>query len=269
MALTNLNPISRQKYIIPTSLTHSSGIITAVVNGASYQVTLSGLTYVTRYFLYLNNGSLVYVTTLPSTYRATNPNAILVGAFYSNGLASVAFGAFVNIEGVPNTSAAIPYVLSIVDQNNVNVMSAQELGSGVRRDAYFDIRGGMAAMHGGYYHTTTPGSTGTSSYVIKAPTTFTVQNAPAAGLPFSGGNSGTGGGGAFQGDVGGGQFAMGVHYPSLGSPLNGIGFRLQVGGTTGFLGASLYQLSQNFVGFGWSNCLIHVSELTETSLKDL
>lgn len=268
MALTNLTPTSRQRYVIPSSLTHSSGIITAVVNGASYQVSLSGLTYVTRYFLYLNNGSLVYVTTVPSTYKVSNPNATLVGAFYSNGLASVAFGAFVNIEGIPTTSTAIPYALSIVDASNNNVMSAQALGGGVRRDAYFDIKGSQIAMHGGYYHTTTPGSAGSGSYTVKAPTTFTVQLPSGANAFYSGGNSSVASG-SVVGDIGGGTFITGTPVTVVGSPIQGVAFRMVNSATTAFMSSTFYQLSQNFVGIGWTNCMVSITELTDLQLKDL
>lgn len=36
--------------------------------------------------------------------KLSNPDAILIGAFYSNGMSSIAFGSFVNIEGSPRTN---------------------------------------------------------------------------------------------------------------------------------------------------------------------
>lgn len=109
MARTNISPPSRQNYIIPDGLSHNSGVITASVFGSNYQANLSGLAANTRYFLYLLNGTLQYTTTVPSTYRSSNPTAILVGAFQSNGLSSVAFGAFINIEGAPRSNP-IPFL---------------------------------------------------------------------------------------------------------------------------------------------------------------
>lgn len=113
MALVNRNKTTPQRHLIPTSLTHSAGTITAVINGVSYSVNLTGLTANTLYFLYLriNSGTaqLFFVTTVPSTYRVSFPEAILVGAFYSNGLTSVAFGSFINIEGIPSTTNDIAF----------------------------------------------------------------------------------------------------------------------------------------------------------------
>jgi hypothetical protein len=101
-----------QRYLIPKTLSHSGGIITASFEtnttvGGSYQVTLTGLTANTRYFLYIRHSgitpSLFFATTTPSLYRVLFPDAVLVGAFYSDGMSPVAFGSFVNIEGTPVT----------------------------------------------------------------------------------------------------------------------------------------------------------------------
>ena len=112
MALVNRKENGR--YVIPTSLTHSSGTITAVVNQVGYSVNLSGLSANTLYFLYLriNSGTtqLFFSAIVPSSYRASFSEALLVGAFYSNGNSSPAFGSFINIEGVPKTSNEIPFV---------------------------------------------------------------------------------------------------------------------------------------------------------------
>ena len=96
---------AKDQYIIPESLTHNSGTISATVNGVNYTCSLSGLTANTLYFLYLRSGqsNIQFVTTVPSSYRASFPEAILIGAFYANGLSSVAFGSFVNIEGEPSS----------------------------------------------------------------------------------------------------------------------------------------------------------------------
>lgn len=97
-----------KQYIIPNSLTHSSGIITAVMNTTQYSVSLTGLTAITLYYLYLRTNAgvtqLFYSAATPSVYRITYPEATLVGAFYSNGLSPVAFGSFVNIEGSPESN---------------------------------------------------------------------------------------------------------------------------------------------------------------------
>lgn len=105
------------------TLTHSAGNISLAAsrltiggqqyrNSAALAVALPALTANTLYFLYvvLNAGSLEMVVSEnvnsvgPAGYTAWK----LVGAFYSNGIsASVAFGAFVNIEGTPQTSSLI------------------------------------------------------------------------------------------------------------------------------------------------------------------
>jgi hypothetical protein len=109
--------IIRKLYEIPTSITHSLGQITATFPSASYNVNLTGLSANTLYFLYTrkvsNVASLVYSTTVPSTYRVSFPDAVLVGAFYSNGLVSVGFGSFVNIEGVPSTNNPVSSALTM------------------------------------------------------------------------------------------------------------------------------------------------------------
>lgn len=96
---------AKDQYIIPESLTHSLGVISATVNGVGYTCTLSGLTANTLYFLYLRPGqvNIQFVTTVPSSYRASFPQAILIGAFYSNNLTSVSFGAFISIVGIPES----------------------------------------------------------------------------------------------------------------------------------------------------------------------
>lgn len=86
-------------YLIPDSISHSGGIITAIIGSASYTVTISGLAANTRYQLYLTpGGSLVYSVNENSVGPGTS-QWVLVGCFYSNYLSS--FGGFVNIEGRP------------------------------------------------------------------------------------------------------------------------------------------------------------------------
>lgn len=105
-----------QKYQVPTSLTHSAGTITAVVGSNTFTAAVGSPTSATLYFLYLrmNSGTLTMfnVTTLPSVYRVSFPEAILVGAYYSDGASSPAFGSFVNIEGMP-VSERMPYLATL------------------------------------------------------------------------------------------------------------------------------------------------------------
>lgn len=103
---------TNQTWLTPTSLTHSAGTITAVVGTKTYTVSVGSPTANTLYHLYLriSGGTLTMfaVTTIPSTYRVSFPEAVLVGAYYSNGITTPAFGTFVNIDGVP-TSQPIQY----------------------------------------------------------------------------------------------------------------------------------------------------------------
>lgn len=59
------------------------------------------------YFVYAQIVSGVPVLRIslsaPSSYKILNPTALLVTAFYSNGVGSIVFGSFVNIEGIPET----------------------------------------------------------------------------------------------------------------------------------------------------------------------
>ncbi len=92
--------------LIPNNIVHSLGVITATFDFGSMACTLAGLTENTLYYLYKIDSSadLQFTTDAPSVYRVTFPEAIIVGAFYSDGYSPVAFGAFVNVEGPPSCS---------------------------------------------------------------------------------------------------------------------------------------------------------------------
>lgn len=111
MARVPRNIASKNKYAIPDSLTHAMGAITATFGSSSYPVALSGLSANTLYFLYLriNSGNLelFFSTSVPSVYKNSFQEAVLIGAFYSNGNLVVEFGTFVNIEGPASTQAEI------------------------------------------------------------------------------------------------------------------------------------------------------------------
>jgi len=98
----------KRNYQIPDSLTHTAGTISAVFGTTTYNANLSGLTAMALYYLYIRKvsgvTSLVYVTTAPQSMRTSFSDAVLIGAFYANGItAGVGFGSFVNIEGVPQS----------------------------------------------------------------------------------------------------------------------------------------------------------------------
>lgn len=96
------------QHLIPDSLTQNAGVVTAVIGAATLTVNVGSPAANTIYFLYMRmNGptsTLFSVVTTPSVYRASFPEAILIGAYYSNGAASPAFGSFVNINGIPMTN---------------------------------------------------------------------------------------------------------------------------------------------------------------------
>ena len=165
MARTSVNPFSKQNFLIPESLTHSSGIITAVVYGQNYTASVGTPAANTLFFLYLNSGSLVSTTTVPSTYRVSNPNAILVGAWYSNGVSPTpGWGTFVNIEGTPIASwNAGPVALS-----------AEGGGAGKGSVVTLDIviaerRGDLLSLTFRYEHTAA-GTAGSGRYIYTVPT---------------------------------------------------------------------------------------------------
>jgi len=126
-------------HLIPNSLSHSGGTITAVFNSGTRQVVLSALTANTLYFLYLRTVSgtptLFFVTTIPSTYHASFSDAILVGAFMANGLTSVSFGSFVNIEGTP-TSDEIQFNSTMTNGGN-GVLNAYYVRRGKLADIFW------------------------------------------------------------------------------------------------------------------------------------
>jgi hypothetical protein len=98
----------KRSHQTPDSLTHSAGTISAVFGSTTLNASLSGLTAMTLYYLYVRKvsgvTSLVYVTTAPQAMRALFSDAVLVGAFFADGMTSVGFGSFVNIEGSPESN---------------------------------------------------------------------------------------------------------------------------------------------------------------------
>jgi len=99
---------------------HSAGIITLpasllLLGGRQYRTSTLTRTISTDVTMVANTLYFVYAqlvtgvpvlrisASVPSTYKISNPTASLVTAFYANGLASVSFGSFVNISGVPRS----------------------------------------------------------------------------------------------------------------------------------------------------------------------
>lgn len=108
------------------TLSHSAGIISLqpsllTIGGRQYKTTavlartISAdvtMTANSLYMIYAQVVSGVVVlrisASVRSSYKLINTQSELVGAFYANGLGSVAFGSFVNIYGNPETGL-IPY----------------------------------------------------------------------------------------------------------------------------------------------------------------
>lgn len=185
----------------------------------------------------------------------------LVGSYYTNGLSSVGFGAFLNIKGSPKTvENPIDYELDITDANEVSVVSGSpvtKFGSWVRDGEFVEIRFS-------YYHTTTPGSTGAAgAYHIYGPGFLSRDIAPGAsntGHPY----------GDFYGDVGGGSPSIFNTVPVVGTPYFRGRNRIGDGQTSvvSFAPGTTYQMSNNFVGVTGS-CRFPVQGWTSTPIEDL
>lgn len=122
MAL-NLNRQKSQKsnVMIPDDISHSAGTISVRFGTKTYTLVLSTLSSNTRYQIYLvPGGTLVSSTNENSVGPAGYTSWILVGSFYSNGLASVGFGSFIDVINEPATRNQIfftPLVQGFVRAN--------------------------------------------------------------------------------------------------------------------------------------------------------
>lgn len=170
LALRNLNT-TKKKYMIPDSLTQAAGTIYAVFGSTTYFVSLIGLVASTRYQLYLvPGGTLVYSTNENSTGPAGYTSWILVGCFLTNNLASPGFGAFVSIEGVPESDF---FTLDTTIGNNF--LRCEAGGNPSYGGTVFNInrcrRKGRELFWEWYYKQTSAGSAGGGDYTFKCPFT--------------------------------------------------------------------------------------------------
>lgn len=142
--------------------------------GGAETHTLSGLTANSLYFLYMriNSGSVILTssTSVPSVYRASFPEAILVGAFYADGMSPVAFGSFVNIEGVPETSS-VPY-LPVLEATGTN----PNLGSTGVREGFWVRKGSRIHLDLRFVASGTGITAGSGSYRTIVPFSFGSNN---------------------------------------------------------------------------------------------
>jgi len=105
MPATNLFTTPGLTYVLPSSLSQGSGIISATVAGFTLTVAVPSLTAGTMYYVYLLNGALQVSSSVSSTFRGSNSGALLVGAFLAD--SSGAFGSFVTIVGLPRTETTL------------------------------------------------------------------------------------------------------------------------------------------------------------------
>lgn len=111
-----MGALKNPKFVLPT-MSHSGGTITATFsNGSSLSRLISAdvtLVANTLYMVYLVTSGGTAALRISTNVNSVGPAGFttwtLVGAFYANGLSSVAFGAFVNIVGTP-VSGLIPYL---------------------------------------------------------------------------------------------------------------------------------------------------------------
>lgn len=142
-------------------------------NFDTVQESLPSLTSTTLYFVYavLFSGS-------PALRISTNVNSVgpagfnswkLVGAFYSNGLSSVGFGSFVNIEGRPETEL-IPFTAIIK-----GVTSDPTEGGSVVKESWF-TRDGKDTIVKFSYTQATGGTAGSGQYYVPPPENLTIDS---------------------------------------------------------------------------------------------
>ena len=169
MALVQRLIKSNQKYIIPSSLTHSAGTITAVINGKVMTVAVGSPAANTLYHLYVRmNGptlTMYAVTTVPSAYRASYSDAVLIGAYYSNGLSTPSFGSFVDIEG-PMETDSIPFDMTI--EGSISNPAKGTISPGYD-NAYWCRKGSKIQIRYDFYNAGGAGSAGSGTYLFSIP----------------------------------------------------------------------------------------------------
>lgn len=111
MLVPRYSSVAVRKHLVPDTLTHSAGVISAVFGSKTYTIAVGTPTANALNYLYLVVGSgtttLVQSLSAPSVYRLSAPTAILIGAYYATASATPIFGAFVTIEGAPTTVGAV------------------------------------------------------------------------------------------------------------------------------------------------------------------
>lgn len=213
---------SVRNVLIPNSLTHSSGIITAIFSGKSYQVILGTLAANARYQLYIvPGGNLIYSTNENSVGPTGYTSWFLVGSFYSTDQTVPVFGSFIrDLFSTPETEAYFW---------NATVTG---LGTGSGSYTYRTIkRSGSDLILNLRFDKDGSAGTGAATVTFAQPTNTTVGGTPVVGTGISNINSNNwsiatnnsgiyfyNGGGIFVGSqFTGGQFIIGtLIYPVVG-----------------------------------------------------
>ena len=149
------------------ALSHSAGIISLqpsllTIGGRQYKTTsvltrtISADVTMTANSLYMIYAQIVsgvvalrISSAVRSAYLLLNPQSELVGAFYANGLGSVAFGSFVNILGVPE-SEPVQYTPTL----------GAGYGTVTNAKIYWERKGKIMTAFGTYTGGTTTAGTG-------------------------------------------------------------------------------------------------------------
>lgn len=153
------------------NLSYSAGNVYATINGKVFSVALPALAQCQLYMVYFTSSGLVISTNPNSAGPAGYIGWRLIGAFWSDGMSSTSFGAFVNISGVPVVEKEIPFEMNI--RSGVNILSK---GGVFEDNARFRPLGSRLAVRYGLY-TQGGGDQGTTLYTYGFPPNFTANGA--------------------------------------------------------------------------------------------
>lgn len=145
--------------MIPDTLTQSAGTITAVFGASTFTLAVGTPVANTLYFLYLGSSGLVQNLSVPSAYLPINTGQVLIGAYQSTGVASPAFGSFLNIIGAPR-SQKISFTPTLTG-----------FGTATNISFYYERSGGILTCQG----TFTAGTTANVLFSASLPTNLTID----------------------------------------------------------------------------------------------
>lgn len=259
-----------KKWMIPDSLTHNAGVITAILNGTPFTANLTGLVANTRYFIYFVPGvGLVYHTAPPSIGPGVS-SYILIGAFYSNGgpptlssvaATAIAFGSFVNISGVPKTGW-------IADNMVIGASPTPPAKATIRVDDFnrWRLDGNCFFQWWTYHHNNASGTNnGNGNYTFPFPSGLTLNTSE--WFPGAGDVNGRGScGGAFS-DVGGAYTKGSIKIFDTNRML--LVIDQESANNEVVISSSVGGMTSGTVSYGFWTTAIPANELSNTDLKDL